>query len=187
VTPAAAAPPWYAGFKLAVFVLLIVNTALFASHGTFSEGLDSAAWFTLLVLFELETAHAGRLSSRRAVIAVHGVRLAAAAAIMAAATGYLHEKAWLDAVNAWLWIAVVALLEVEVRCAQAVARHRGWFGAIAAVLYFSLAGVALVWASHNEWFNAYDAALWLLAFATIEMNVLAGVTGKSAHAPPAAV
>jgi hypothetical protein len=28
------------------------------------------------------------------------------------------------------------------------------------------------WAWRKEWFDAYDAALWLLAFATIEMNVL---------------
>jgi len=184
--PGLAPLPWYAGFKLAVFVLLIVNTAFFASHGTFSEGLDSAAWFTLLVLFELETAHAGRLSSRRAVTAMHGVRLAAAAAVMAAAIGYVHEKAWLDAVNAWLWIVVVVLLEVEVRYAPAVARHRGWFGGSAAVLYCGLAGAVFVWAWRGQWFDAYDAALWLLAFATIEMNVLANFSRGGAYPPPAA-
>ncbi len=185
--PSASQPPWYGGFKLAVFVLLVANTAVFAAGGTLAEGLDSVAWFTLLVLFELETAHAHRLSTPRAVTAVHGVRLLAAAGVIAAAIGYLHGKAWLDAVNAWLWIGVVVLLEIEVRYARVLTRRRVLFGAAALVLYLSLAGVVLVWAWRGEWFNAYDAALWLIAFAAIEMNVLADFSGKREAAPPAAV
>lgn len=181
--PGTSQPPGYVGFKLAVFVLLIANSAVFAAKGTLSEGLDSLAWLTLLVLFELETAHGHRLSSPRAVTAVHAVRLAAAVAVLAAAIGYLYEESWLDAVNAWLWIAVVILLETEVRCARAVAQHRAAFAAAAAVLYGGLALAVLAWAWRGEWFDAYDAVLWLLAFATIEMNVLADY-GKTAPLVP---
>lgn len=180
-------PLWYAGFKLTVFVLLVANTAVFAAQGTLSEGLDSLAWFTLLVLFELETAHAGWLAARRAVTVVHVLRLLAGGAVLAAAIGYLLDQAWLDATNAWLWIAVVILLEVEVRCAESVRRHRGWFVGTAVTLYTCLAGAAVVWAWRGEWFDAYDAALWLVAFATIEMNLLAQFADSSAHAPPAPV
>jgi hypothetical protein len=42
-------------FKAAVFALLALNTGIFLRSGTFSEGLDSIAWLTLLALFELET------------------------------------------------------------------------------------------------------------------------------------
>ncbi len=35
-----------------------------------------------------------------------------------------------------------------------------------------LAALVLVWAWRREWFDAYDAALWLAAFAMIEMDVL---------------
>lgn len=185
MSPAVAPPPWYAGFKLAVFALLVVNTVSFASHGTLSEGLDSIAWFTLLALFELETAHPARIASRRAVAAVHVLRLAAAAAVIAAAVGYLLENAWLDALNAWLWVAVVVLLEIEVRCTQAVARHRGAFGTAAAVLYLGLASAVTVWAWRGEWLNAYDAALWLTAFAAIEMNLLARFTERASPERPA--
>lgn len=185
--PSASQPPWYAGFKLAVFVLLIANSAVFAAKGTLSEGLDSLAWLTLLVLFELETAHGHRLSGLRTVTVVHAVRLGAAVAILAAAIGYLYEESWLDAVNAWLWIAVVILLETEVRCARAVAQHRAAFAASAAVLYGGLALAVLAWAWRGEWFDAYDAALWLMAFAAIEMNVLAEFAAKDVRAPPAAV
>ncbi|MPZ43189.1 MAG: hypothetical protein GEV05_07295 [Betaproteobacteria bacterium] len=156
-----------------MFLLLIANTVVFAVDGTAAEGLDAAAWLILLLLFELETAHATRLSTRRALIAVHAVRLAAGAAVLAAAIGYVNEEDWLDSANAGLWIAVVALLEFKVRFAQGLARHLGVVETIAAVLYLGLAALVLTWAWRGEWFDAYDAALWLVAFATIEMNVLA--------------
>ena len=102
-----------------------------------------------------------------------GVRLAALAAVGVAAAGFLYNKEWLDAVNSGLWIAVVALLELEIRRPATVAVHRARFTAATATLYSGLGAVALFWLWRGEWFDAYDAALWLVAFATIELNVLA--------------
>jgi hypothetical protein len=31
----------------------------------------------------------------------------------------------------------------------------------------------VIWATRGEWFDAYDAALWLAAFVFIEMELLA--------------
>ena len=115
-----------------------------------------------------------RLRARGSKAAIRGLRLAAAAAVGAAAIGYAVQNEWLDAVNTALWIAVVVLLESEVRSPRAVARHRGWFTATAVTLYAGLAALVLVWAWRREWFDAYDAALWLAAFAMIEMDVLRG-------------
>ena len=163
---------WYPGFRLAVFLLLIANTAVFILQGTASEGLDSAAWLILLLLFELETAHGQRLSSRAAVFVVHNARFVAGVAVVLAAIGYLGENDWLDAANAWLWIAVVVLLEAQIRFGEHLARYRVSVETVAAILYFVLGALVFAWAWRKEWFDAYDAALWLLAFATIEMNVL---------------
>jgi hypothetical protein len=163
--------PWYPGFKLAVFLLLIANAVVFIAEGTASEGLDSAAWLILILLFEVETAHATRIASRGAA-AVHVVRFAAGVAVVVAAIGYVGEREWLDAANAWLWIAVVVLLEFQIRYAHRIARHRGVAETIAALLYFSLTVLVVAWAWRGEWFDAYDAALWLVAFATIELNML---------------
>jgi hypothetical protein len=163
---------WRNFFKLGLLVLLTVNSAVFALRGTAAEGLDSIAWLTLLVLFELETAYARWLSTRRAVLAVHAVRLCAAAAVVAAAVGYLREEAWLDAANAGGWIAVVVLLELKVRFSQAFMRHRGETEASAGVLYLGLGAIVVVWAWQGEWFEAYDAVLWIVAFVTIELNML---------------
>ena len=46
------------------------------------------------------------------------------------------------------------------------------FAAVTAALYSGLGALVLVWAWRGAWFDAYDAVLWLAAFATIEMNVL---------------
>ena len=162
---------WYAGFELAVLLLLVANASIFATRGTAAEGLDSIAWLTLLVLFELETAHARVLSSRRALNVVHAIRMIAAAAVVTAAVAYLIERDWLDAANAWLWLGVVILLELKVRFVQRLARHRIVLESTAVACYLGLAAFAILWAWRGEWFDAYDAALWLVAFATIEMNV----------------
>jgi len=162
--------PVFHGLKAAIFALLAVNTAIFAFAGSASEGLDSVAWLILLVLFELETGSEAVARRRDAVI--HAVRLVAAAAIVVAAAGYLAAREWLDAINSVLWIAVVAVLEFQVRWRAAAARYRALTTLFAAALYSGLAAVALIWLWQAEWFGAYDAALWLLAFVAIEMNVL---------------
>ncbi len=158
-------------FTAAVFALLVLNAAIYLGSGTLSEGIDSIAWLVLLALFQLETGSGRALRARSAVAAVHAFRLAALAAIGAAAAGFLYNNEWLDAANSALWIAVVVLLEVGVRRPAAVAAYRVPFAAAAAVLYAGLGAVALAWAWLGDWFDAYDAALWLVAFATIEMNV----------------
>ena len=170
--PSLRSAPGYLWFKAAVFALLALNAGIFLRSGTLSEGLDSIAWLTLLALFELETGFGQRLRARPAIAAVHGLRLAALVAVGAAAAAFLYNKEWLDAANSGLWIAVVALLELEVRRPVAVAVHRARFAAAAATLYSGLGALVFVWLWRGEWFDAYDAALWLVAFATIEMNVL---------------
>ena len=161
--------PALAWFKAVIFTLLAVNTAVFAFSGTGSESLDSAAWLVLLVLFELETGPVA--TGRRRAAAIHGARLLAALAILAAAVGYFVGEEWLDAINSALWIAVVAVLEFQVRI-HAATPYRALTTLVAAALYSGLAVVALTWLWQAEWFAAFDAALWLLAFVAIEMNVL---------------
>lgn len=171
-------------FKAVVLALLVLNAGVYLASGSFSEGLDSIAWLTLLALFLLETGLGEALRSGPAITAVHAVRLIALAAVGAAAAGYFYEGEWLDAANAGLWIAVVVLLEFGVRRPDTVAAHRLHFTAAAAALYAGLITIALVWLSRGELFDAYDAALWLVAFAIIEMNVLEAARGAAARRAP---
>jgi hypothetical protein len=162
-------------FKGALFGLLVVNAGVYLAAGTLGEGLDSIAWLVLLALFQLETGFPRAVRPGPALAAVHGIRFAALAAVAASAAGFLYNEEWLDAVNSALWIAVVVLLEWEVRRPAAVAAHRAPFTAAAAALYAGLGVVVLAWLWRSEWFDAYDAILWLVAFATIEMNILEAV------------
>ena len=162
----------HSGYRIVIFALLVCNTAYYLFAGSLSKGLDAVAWLVLLVLFALETGLAGAIRARGRAIAVRGARLVAAAAVCAAGIGYFSENDWLDAINTGLWIALVAVLEFEVRRPSAVARYRAWFAATAAVLYTGLATLVVAWMWRGEWFDAYDALLWLAAFALIEMDVL---------------
>jgi hypothetical protein len=165
--------------RVTVFALLTGNTAYYLYAGTLSKGLDAAAWLVLLALFALETGFAAHVRTPRAAIAMRAVRLVAAVGVCVAGVGYVLERDTLDALNTVLWIAVVVLLEFEVRRPREIARFRAAFTATAAALYAGLAVLVLIWAWRAEWFDAYDALLWLIAFATIEMDVL-GVAGPTA-------
>ncbi len=158
-------------FKAAVFALLGASLVLYALVGRPSEIIDTAAWLVLLALFEIETAH-GRLLTPARVRLIHALRPLAGAAVLAAAIEYLLESEWLDAFNAWLWIAVVILLEIEVRAPRAVARRRESFLVAATVLYAALLMLVPAWLWQGEWLAAWDATLWLAAFFAIELNVL---------------
>lgn len=170
----------YRGFKAAIFALLTCDAAIYLFTGALTKALDALAWLTLLALFALETGFGDRFRAIKVARVIHASRLAAAAAVCTAAVGYVNQHEWLDAVNSGLWIAVVVLLEFEVRNGDAVARHRAWFAAIAATLYAGLAALVLVWAWRSEWFDAYDALLWIAAFAMIELDVLHGSREESA-------
>ena len=93
-------------------------------------------------------------------------------AIAVTAVLYVGEKEWLDATNLLLWIAVVALLEVEVWRPLVVTLHHRAFTITAATLYTALGVLVLVWLAIGNWMNAWDATLWLAAFGLLEADML---------------
>lgn len=155
-----------------LYLLLAGNTVWFLLVGPWTKGLDALAWFLLLMLFALEAAALPGLNSAHLRGIVHLLRLIAAVAIAASAWGYVQHDAWLDAANLGLWILVIALLECEIRFAGWTAAHRRLFTAVAIVLYSAIAALIPLWALRGEWFDAYDAVLWLVAFALIEVDAL---------------
>jgi hypothetical protein len=158
--------------KPAIFALLAINAGIYATTGRFSEGLDAFAWFALLALFEIETRCPRWTQIPRYAFALDLLRLIAATGVAIAAFRFIHEQEWLDAINAWLWIGVVGVLELQVRVPRLVARHRTAFTTASLTLYGALAVVALAWLLRGEWLDGYDASLWITAFALIEMDLL---------------
>jgi len=155
---------------------------------TFAETIDTAAWVVLLLMFELETTvferHQPTLRHTRSL---QGVRILCYSLIVYAFYGYLVRAiasaaapdavrllAWLDVINAATWLAVVLILEMDVRL-----QERGRFknlsslisNASKAVLYIVLLLAAIYWGIRGDFVDFWDAFLWLLAFVAIELNV----------------
>lgn len=163
---------WHNVLRRAVFALLACNTLYYLYTGPLSKLLDAVAWFVLLILYALEAGDPRHIAEGYTGMALRALRLAAATGVCGAGFGYIIEQNSLDAINTGLWIAVVALLEFEVRRPLDVARYHIWFTASAATLYTALAGLVLAWAWRGAWLDAYDALLWLVAFVTIETDML---------------
>ena len=116
--------------------------------------------------------------------AARGLRLVAAAAVVAAAVGYIREREWIDAINTGLWIAIVVMFEWQVRFPAAAGRWRWAVKTSATALYAGLGALVAIWLWRGEWMEAYDALLWLAALVVIELNILRamGRSGRRAVA-----
>ena len=158
--------------KPALFALLAVNALAYTVSGRPSESVDAIAWFALLALFEIETRYPTHTQARGVAMALDTLRLVAAASIVYAAIAYVREGEWLDALNAWLWIGVVIVLELEVRAGARIQTIRAWITALSFGLYGGLTTVACIWLWQGYWFEGYDATLWIAAFALIEMDLM---------------
>jgi hypothetical protein len=167
-------PRWAVPVEFALLALLAIDTALYFLFGTRNEALDSTAWLALLVSFNVEAGLRRRFDASRTTLALRGIRLLAAVALAAAAVGYARDREWLDTLNTGLWIAVVVLLDFKLRHPARARQSARAFAAAAAVLYAGLAALVAAWLLRGEWFDAYDAALWLAAFAILELDWLGG-------------
>ena len=82
--------------------------------------------------------------------------------------------AWVDVINAAVWILVVVVLEIDVRL-----QERDRLEGIALrvsnsakfVLYSALLLAAVYWGVKGDFVDFWDAFLWLVAFVFIELNV----------------
>jgi len=86
-----------------------------------------------------------------------------------------QRLAWLDVVNATVWVLVVIVLETDVWL-QLRGRLEGVLMLLSryikALLYALLAVAVVAWVVMADWLSAWDAAIWLIAFVFIEMNIL---------------
>ena len=173
-SPAAFAAERRDAITLTLIGLLALNAVIYTANGRAAEAADAVAWFALLALYEWECRRHPAARHQRIEILLFACRLGAAIAIVFSAATFLREQEWLDALNAWLWIGVVIVLEIEVRLTTLSELHRRSLLVTSLLLYGGLAAVMLAWLYQGEWFDAYDASLWIAAFALIEMGLLKG-------------
>jgi len=86
----------------------------------------------------------------------------------------IRYLAWVDVINAGVWLLVVLVLEIDVRL-----QERGLYDGFALtasnaskfVLYSLLLLAAIYWGLKGDFVDFWDAFLWLVAFVFIELNV----------------
>ena len=96
------------------------------------------------------------------------------AAVDAAGLAAITSLAWIDVVNAAVWLLVVLILEIDVRL-QEHDRFEGLALKLSnffkVLLYSALFYAAVYWGIKGDFVDFWDAFLWLIAFVFIELNV----------------
>lgn len=162
------APKNYPKFKLLLFLLLAINTLLYSLHDSLTSTLDAFAWLVLLITYELETLSKPviRLSWLRAIR--NGILIV----LVWVFFSYVHSADWLDIIQTLLWYLMIVLLELEVRWPAKVQQYPRTYSLATLGVFASLTAMVVVFALHSAWLDSYDALLWLIAFATLDVDIL---------------
>jgi hypothetical protein len=152
---------------------------LFFMEQTIIEGVESLAWLVLLLLLEWETSQLDKdYSSLAEKLFLQIGRLLAYILIVYSAyeygtSAYIEENGILDIYNATIWIIVALLIEYEIFYEKHFHKIAVKFlGFVKIALYVSLFIIAILWQIDGEWLDFYDAALWIVCFFFIELNIL---------------
>ncbi len=157
----------YPRFKLAIVALLTLNVVIYAIADTLTSAVDALTWLVLLVLYELEANDAVPMAENR----LHEIRGILIAVIALTFFSYIHDSEWLDVVNSALWFVLIALLELEVRYPDKVFKYRQNYWLATVTVFTGLIAMVIAWAWQSAWLDVYDAILWIVAFASIEVDI----------------
>ncbi len=166
----------YPKFKLAIVALITLNAVIYAIVDTLTSAVDALSWLVLLVLYELETNGAAPMAENT----LHRIRYILIAVIALVFVSYVHDSEWLDVVNSGLWFALIALLELEVRWPDKVFKYRQGYWLATVTVFAGLIAMVIAWISQSAWLDVYDATLWIVAFASIEVDIFQLLQRKGA-------
>jgi hypothetical protein len=159
--------------KYAIFTLLAINMVLFMAGKPLNEGLDSFGWLLFLGVFEYES---GSLDQKYAgpweKYALLAVQVVGYAIAVKVTITYALTEDWLDFVNSSVWLIVCVSIGYDM---YAPGEYGGaeWRvrNIIKIMLYVTLAAIAISWGVEGDWLAFYDASLWILCFAIVELNI----------------
>ena len=165
-------------FKYTVYGLLIANVGLlFRSAGADQfvpyKAVDQVGWLLILGVFEWETRHPA--GDRRRHIGGWPIvaELLGYGCALLALGHYIADRNGVDIVNAIVWLAISAMIWLDILApvaAGTVAHRRRTLAK--SILYAGVLGCAVTWGIEGALLDFYDAALWILCFFAIEMNLL---------------
>ncbi|NUN68003.1 hypothetical protein HCU40_25700 [Pseudanabaena biceps] len=165
-------------FKYAVYTLLVINVWLLIRAAGQDQvfpykAVDQVGWLLILSVFEWETRSPAADGRRRIVGGPLAVELLGYAFAMFALVNYWIDRIWLDVVNSIVWLAISATIWRDILAPVAIGSpaHRQR-NAVKLTLYTATFVCALIWGIEGALLDFYDAALWILCFFAIEMNLL---------------
>lgn len=158
----------YPKTKLAILALLTLNIFIYAVVDSLISAVDALAWVILLIMYELE---ASKILESFPDATIHSIRNAMIAVIVLIFFYYIYDNEWLDVLNTLLWLGLIVLMELEIRFPESINRQKQLFSFATIGVFLSLVWVALAWLWRSSWLDAYDAALWITAFALIEVDI----------------
>ena len=167
----------YPVFKTAILFLLTLNFIIYALFDTWIKAVDALVWLGLLILYEMEANGIGQ--NQHALLNRFRTLLIIIVPLIFFA--YLNGKEWLDVVNSLFWFALIALLESEVRWPEKVTEYSRAYWLATVTVFTGLLALVFAWLWKKAWLDAYDAALWLAAFATIEVDIFQLFEKKNAY------
>ncbi|MGY6275147.1 hypothetical protein [Methylomonas sp. MgM2] len=168
----------YPKSKLLILVLLTANAAIYAIVDTLTTAIDAGTWLILLTIYELET-HSDGLPFSESVL--NKIRTGLIMVIVFVFFSYLHDSEWLDVGNSLLWFALIAVMELEVRRPDIVLKYANLFWLLTVAIFGGLIAMAGIWLWQQAWLDAYDALLWIVAFALIEVDIVHFLKRKQPH------
>lgn len=157
----------YPLFKLGLIALLTINAIIYGLVDTLTSTLDALSWLLLLVIYELETSTSRYFSKAKLQLIRNGV----IGLILLVFVSYWHNSQWLDIVNSLLWLGIISLLELDVRKPKVALRHAALIWSFTITIFLGLFVTAGIWLWQGAWLDAYDALLWITAFAFIEVDI----------------
>ncbi|MDD5462818.1 MAG: hypothetical protein PHG00_14505 [Methylococcales bacterium] len=166
----------YPTLKLIIVVLIALNAVIYAIVDTLTSAADALVWLVLLVLYELE-ANGIALTTKNKLQGIRNFLIAVIAIVFAS---YVFDHEWLDVVNSVLWFALIALLELEVRWPNIVFRYRQSYWLATLTVFAGLIAMVIAWFWQSAWLDVYDATLWIVAFAAIEVDIFQLLQRKQA-------
>lgn len=166
----------YPKSKLAILALLTLNAVIYALIDTMIGAADAIVWLVLLIIYELESNSIDLPISEQGMRLIRDLLIGVIALVF---FGYLLSGEVLDAVNSLLWFALIAMVETEVRWPELARQYKKTFWATTIVIFIALIAMAGLRFWLGEWFDAYDATLWIIAFGFIEVDIFRFLQRKS--------
>lgn len=156
-------------FKYILLALLTINVFIYAFQEKLIITLNAFAWLLLLIMFELEVV---KQQLNQKYLNLHLLRNILIGFIALLFFAFIYDNDWLEVINSLLWFLLIALMELEIRWTNKVQPFKRGLWITTVFTFIALLIIVFIWISRSAWLDAYDALLWIISFAVLDVDIL---------------